>query len=229
MTLKEKLKLILTFLGSKLVVWLLGREIFLKLLKMGMLYQVKKHFIIRPLETFGTKQYPGYTKDQEEMLLLKKYYRFDEFEDHKLNMDYRTIYRKLPEIKHLVNAVIEEHYNMTKNIDQNLHYLWHLYHVGTRAGDYRPFILLAEIQLLKALNYLSEDEAYNMSNMMESEDIDNLNLVYLSILNLRKKRIEEHGEFNKNVCSVELNIIRKDYAHTILSVDLFTKAFTKKS
>jgi hypothetical protein len=210
-------------------VWLLGREIFLKLLKMGMLYQVKKHLTIRPLETFGTKHYPGCTKEQEQMLLNKRYYKFDEFEDIALSMDYRTVYRKLPEIKNLVRAVVEEHYYMTKNIDQNLHYLWHLYHVGTKAGDYRPFILLAEIQLLKALNYLSEDEAYNMSNMMESEDIDNLNLVYLSILNLRKKRIEEHGEFDKNVCSVELNQIRKDYVHTILSVDLFTKAFTKKS
>jgi sulfur relay (sulfurtransferase) DsrC/TusE family protein len=213
-------------------VWLLGREIFLKLLKKKhdkkMEYKVKKHFIIRPIETFLTKSYPGITSEQEEMLANKRYYNFSEVDDFKLMAEFMSIYRHVPGIKELVKDIVEEHYHMTKNVDQNLHYLWHLYNHGTKAGEYRPFILLAEIQLLKALDYITEDEAHNMSNMMQSEDTDNLNLVYLSILNLRKKRIKEHGEFDKNACSVELNKIRQDYAYTILSVDLFTKAFTKK-
>jgi hypothetical protein len=162
------------------------------------------------------------------MLANKRYYNFSEVDDFKLMAEFMSIYRHVPGIKELVKDIVEEHYHMAKNIDQNLQYLWHLYNHGTKAGEYRPFILLAEIQLLKALDYITEDEAHNMSNMMQSEDTDNLNLVYLSILNLRKKRIKEHGEFDKNACSVELNKIRQDYAHTILSVDLFTKAFTKK-
>jgi len=235
MTLKEKLKLISTSLSNKFYRWLLGREMFLKLLKKRhdkqMEYKVKKHASIRPIETFGTKQYPGYTKAQMDMLLIKKYYEFDEFDDYKLSMDYRTVYSKLPEIKTLVSAIIEEHYHMTKNIDQNLHYLWHLYHVGTKAGEYRPFILLAEIQLLKALDYLSEEEAYNMFNMMQSDDHDNLNLVYLSILNMRKQRIEDYGEYKKgkvNVSAPLYNIIQ-DYSHTIMSQELFIKCFTKSA
>jgi hypothetical protein len=203
---------------------------FLKLLKKRhdkqMEYRVKKHASIRPIETFGTKRYPGYTKVQVDMPLWKKYY---EFEDYKLSMDYKTVYNKLPEIKALVSAIIEEHYYMTKNIDQNLHYLWHLYHVGTKAGEYRPFILLAEIQLLKTLDYLSEEEAYNMFNMMQSDDHDNLNLVYLSILNMRKQRIEDYGDYGVSAVTAPLYNIVQDYSHTIMSQELFIKCFTKSA
>ena len=226
-TQKEQLKLTLIFLGSKLVVWLLGREIFLKLLKMGMNYGVQKHLEIRPIETFLTRDYPGYTKHQEESLLLKKYYKFNETQDLNARMDYRIVYSKVPEIRGLVREIVEEHHAMTKGVDQNLHYLWHLYHHGTKAGDYRPFILLAEIQLLKALGYITEDEAYNMSNMMQSNDFDNLSLVCLSIRTLRKNRIEEHGQWGVALVSVKLKDIIEHYPLSIMSPKLFTDAFTK--
>ena len=194
---------------------------------MGVNYGVKKQISIRPIETFLTKQYPGFTENQVAMLALKNYYKYDEMQDWAIMMEYRNIYRHIPGIKELVKAIVEEHYFMTKNIDQNLHYLWHLYDKGTKAGEYRPFILLAEIQLLKVLDYITEDEAYNMSNMMQSDDIDNLNLVYLSILNMRKKRMEEHGEWEVSVVSDKLNDIVKDYPHTVLSRELFIASFTK--
>ena len=144
-------------------------------------------------------------------------------------MKYKDIYIKIPEIKNLVNVIVKEHFYMTKEVDQNLHYLWHLYNHGSNAGDYRPFILLAEIQLLKVLDYITEDEAYNMSNMMQSEDIDNLNLVYFSILNMRKKRIEEHGEYGIGPASARLSEIVKDYPHSVLSKELFIATFNKQS
>lgn len=194
---------------------------------MGVNYGVKKQISIRPIETFLTKRYPGFTENQVAMLALKNYYKYDEMQDWVIMIDYKKVYRHIPGIKELVKAIVEEHYFMTKNIDQNLHYLWHLYIKGTKAGEYRPFILLAEIQLLKALGYVTEDEAYNMSNMMQSDDIDNLNLVYLSILNMRKKRIEEHGQWEVSVVSDKLNNIVKDYPHTVLSRELFIASFTK--
>jgi hypothetical protein len=141
--------------------------------------------------------------------------------------EFMSIYRDVSGMKDLVNAIVEEHWLMTKKVDQNLHYLWHLYNHGTKAGEYRPFILLAEIQLLKALGYITEDEAHNMSVMMKSDDKDNLNLVYLSILNMRKKRIEEHGQWEVSVVSDKLNNIVKDYPHTVLSRELFIASFTK--
>ena len=230
MTLKEKLKLISTSLSSKFYRWLLGREMFLKLLKKRhdkqMEYRVKKHFIIRPIETFLTNIYPGITSEQELMLATKKYYKFSEIDDFILMADYMMVYHEIPGMQALVKAIIQEHYFMTKKVDQNLHYLWHIYRDGTKAGEYRPFILLSEIQLLKALDYITEDEANNMVNMMQSTDLDNLNLVYLSILNMRKQRIEDYGEYGVSIVSAPLYNIVQDYPHTIMSQELFMKCFT---
>jgi hypothetical protein len=206
---------------------------FLKLLKKrhdkAMEYRVKKHFIIRPIETFLTRSYPGITSEQELMLTTKRYYNFSRVDEFKLMAEFMSIYRDVSGMKDLVNAIVEEHWLMTKKVDQNLHYLWHLYNHGTKAGEYRPFILLAEIQLLKVLDYITEDEAYNMSNMMQSEDIDNLNLVYLSILNMRKKRIEEHGRWGTGPASARLSEIVKDYPHSVLSKELFIATYNKQS
>ena len=194
---------------------------------MGNSYGVKRHYLITPLETFLTPYFPGVTLEQAEMLRVRRYYNISNTLDSDLHMEYKTVYAKLPGIKKLVDAIVEEHYYITKNIDQNLHYLWHLYYKGTKSGDYRPFILMAEMQILKELSYLTEDEIKNMCVMMESEDLDNLNLVYLSILNLRKQRIEKHGEYNKTLVSDELTQIFSNYAHTILNTEVFMKFFTK--
>lgn len=191
-------------------------------------YGVKKHMLIRPIETFLTRSFPGYTLEQQKMLDKKKYYNFKQNEDRMARMDYRMVYTKVPEVRALVRAIVEEHYTMTKGVDQNLHYLWHLYHNGTKAGDYRPFILLSEIQLLKALGYLTKDEAYNMSNMMRSNDFDNLSLVCLSIRTLRKKRIEEHGEWAVDLASDTLKEIVEHYPHSVMSAEIFQDAFTKQ-
>lgn len=191
-------------------------------------YGVKKHMLIRPIETFLTRSFPGYTLEQQKMLDKKKYYNFKQNEDRMARMDYRMVYTKVPEVRALVRAIVEEHYTMTKGVDQNLHYLWHLYHNGTKAGDYRPFILLSEIQLLKALGYLTKDEAYNMSNMMRSNDFDNLSLVCLSIKTLRKKRIEEHGEWAVDLASDTLKEIVEHYPHSVMSAEIFQDAFTKQ-
>ena len=231
MKLKEKLKLISTSLSSKFYKWLLGREMFLKLLKKRhdkfMEYRVKKHILIRPIETFLTKSFPGVTSEQERMLATKRYYKFSEIDDFRLMAEYMSIYREVPGMKDLIAAIIQEHYFMTKKVDHNLHYLWYLYRDGTRAGEYRPFILMAEMQLLKELGYLTEDEVKNMCVMMESDDTDNLNLVYLSILNLRKQRIEDYGDYGKSNVTAPLHNIVQDYSHTIMSQELFMKYFTK--
>lgn len=191
-------------------------------------YGVKKHMLIRPIETFLTRSFPGYTLDQQEMLDKKKYYIFKQKQERTERMDYKLVYNKIPELKMLVRAIVEEHYTMTKGVDQNLHYLWHLYYHGTKAGDYRPFILLSEIQLLKALDYLTQDEAYNMSSMMRSDDLDNLSLVCLSIKTLRKKRIKEHGLWAVDLVSDTLKEIVEHYPHSVMSAEIFQEAFTKK-
>jgi hypothetical protein len=45
---------------------------------------------------------------------------------------------------------------------------------------------------------------------------------------MRKKRIEEHGQWETDIVSNKLQHIVKDYPHTILSKELFIATFTKK-
>lgn len=226
MTLKERLKHILIFLSSNFIVWLLGREIFLKLLRkhnITMEYRVKKHFDIAPIETFLTRFFPGTTTEQEVSLVLRKWYKIDGTVDFLLKKDYMNIYKEIPGLKNLISVIVEEHYYITKKTDQNLNYLWYLYYKAGKAGEYRPFILIAEIQLLNKLGYLSDDEVKNIVVMMESKDLDNLNLVYLSVLALRNKRVEKHGIYNKTEVSDELTKLVKDYSYTVLNTEILTK------
>ena len=125
------------------------------------------------------------------------------------------------EMEALTAAIATEHYNITKSVDQNLNYLWYMYHKGTKAGTFKPFVYMAELQLLKRMKYVTDDEAKNMFTMLESEDQDNLHLVTLSIKSFRSQRIKEHGEYtddNKDYAG-----IAKSYAFEILNHEVFMK------
>ena len=187
-------------------------------------YRVKKHLLISPIETFLTTDYPGYSAEMLKMFYQTGYYNYIQSTK---NPKYQMIYKHIPEMKNLVKLIVNEHYEMTKKIDSNLNYLWYMYKSGTKAYQFKPFVFLAEIQLLKALDYVTEDEAYNMSNMMDSEDYDNINLVYLSILNMRKKRIEEHGDWLGDEVSDKFKEVVKNYTYTILSHELLVKTYKK--
>lgn len=124
-----------------------------------------------------------------------------------------------------IEDIVNEHFELTRKTDINLNYLWYLYKNGSNSGTYKPFILLAEMQLLKAMGYLSEEEIENMSGMLESEDKDNFNLVWLAIKTLRLARIKEHGEYS--VDNSTYTEIEKDYPTKILHHGLFIKAIKR--
>lgn len=124
-----------------------------------------------------------------------------------------------------IEDIVNEHFELTRNTDRNLNYLWFLYKNGSNSGTYKPFILFAEMQLLKAMGYLSEEEIENMSKMIESEDKDNLNLVWLALRTLRLARIKEHGEYA--VDNSTYTEIEKNYSTKILHQSLFIKAIKK--
>lgn len=126
----------------------------------------------------------------------------------------------------LTAAIAAEHYKITNGADQNLNYLWYMYHKGTKAGTFKPFVYMAELQLLKRMQYITDDEAKNMITMLESEDQDNLHIVTLSIKNFRGERIKEHGEYtdaNKDYAN-----IAKSYAFEILNHEVFMKTMAVK-
>ena len=83
---------------------------------------------------------------------------------------------------------------------------------------------MAEMQLLKEMGYITVEEIDNMWNMLNSEDRDNFNLVYLAMKSLRSMRIKEHGIYT--VDNMVYEEIAKDYPFKILSQDIFLKPTT---
>lgn len=130
------------------------------------------------------------------------------------------------EMEQLSAQIAEEHYNITDGVDQNLHYLWYMYHKGSKAGMFRPFVYMAELQLLKRMGYINDTEIKNMIRMLESEDKDNLHMVTLSIKNFRDLRLQEHGEYSK--VNAAYWSIAKNYAHEVLNHEIFMQTMTDK-
>ena len=124
-------------------------------------------------------------------------------------------------MKALVKEIVEEHYNITEGADGNLNYLWYMYHKGTKEGNWKPFIYMAELQLLKRFDYINDSEIQNLVSMMESEDEDNMNIVTLAITSLRQLRVKEHGIYNK--AKKGYSKIAEVYPTEILNHEVFTQ------
>jgi len=80
-------------------------------------------------------------------------------------------------MKTLTKEIVEEHHRITEVGDSNLNYLWWMYHDGTKKGDWKPFIYMAELQLVKRFDYINDSEIQNLVSMMESKDEDNMNIL----------------------------------------------------
>jgi hypothetical protein len=130
------------------------------------------------------------------------------------------------EIEALTAKIAEEHYEITKDVDSNLNYLWYMYHKGSKAGTFRPFVFMAELQLLKRMGYTNDKEMQGMIKMLESEDEDNIHLVTLAIKNYRDLRIQEHGEYSK--VNKDYADIAKNYAFEILNHEVFMTTMAVK-
>lgn len=124
---------------------------------------------------------------------------------------------KNPIFKKLIANICAEHYNICKTIDSNLAYLWYMYADGTKKGTFKPFIFIAECNLLKSVDIITEEEVENLLNMFKSVDEDNLYIVTLSINTLRKKRIKTLGLYSKE----NINYSKVDYARYVINTSAF--------
>jgi len=125
----------------------------------------------------------------------------------------------------LVYSIVKEHYDMAKKTDQSISYLWYMYDQGTKSGEFRPFIYMAEMQLLKEMGYVNVEEISNMVDMLSSDDKDNFYILSLSLNTLRNKRIKDHGRYaDENEAYTDLV---NNYTHRIVNHDLFTKTYVK--
>jgi hypothetical protein len=67
-------------------------------------------------------------------------------------------------------------------------------------------MFLAELNLLVATGYVTEDEKQRMLGMMLSQDEDNFNLMAYSIIHFRNQRLKDKGLYelgNQNYKSIE--------------------------
>jgi len=126
----------------------------------------------------------------------------------------------------LVAAIAEEHYNITDGADNNLNYLWYMYHKGSKKDEFRPFVYMAELMLLKKYDYLNDAEIRNIISMMKSEDGDNLAIVTLSIQNLRDLRIKKQGVYSKE--NEAYKDLKYTYAFEILNHTVFMETMIEK-
>jgi hypothetical protein len=149
------------------------------------------------------------------MLSLATHYAYKE-----MDKDIRTA------MEALTAEIAAEHYEITQNVDSNLNYLWYMYHKGSKAGTFRPFVYMAELQLLKKMGYTNDLEAKNMINMLESSDEDNIHMVTLAIKNYRDLRIQEHGLYSK--VNKDYWNVAKNYAFEILNHEVFTTTMAVK-
>jgi len=143
--------------------------------------------------------------------------------DGKPNKSYKM---EIQELKKLVIAIAEEHYNITDGQDGNLNYLWYMYHKGSKKDEFRPFVYMAELMLLKKYNYVSETEIRNLVGMMKSDDRDNLTMVTLTIESLRNLRIKEHGIYSKE--NKAYSKLENTYAFEVLNHHVFMQTMVEK-
>ena len=122
-------------------------------------------------------------------------------------------------LKNLVEEICNEHHNSSVQQDSNIGYLWYMYVNGSKQGMVKPFMFLAELNLLVATGYVTEDEKQNMLGMMLSQDEDNFNLMAYSILHFRNQRIKDKGLY-KSDNEKYSNI---DYLTHIFNPELFLK------
>ena len=130
---------------------------------------------------------------------------------------------KDPKLMKMIRDICNEHREVAKPTDSNIGYLWYMYASGTKEGTFRPFIFLAEINLLIKTGYVTAEEKDNMIKMLDSLDEDNAHLLAYSILTFRNQRIKDLGLWtldNEKYSEI-------DYIRDIINTEIFIKQWQK--
>jgi hypothetical protein len=123
-----------------------------------------------------------------------------------------------PKLMKMITDICNEHWEVAKPTDSNIGYLWYMYATGTKIGTFRPFIFLAELNLLFKTGYITEVEKDNMIQMLSSSDEDNAHILAYSILALRENRIKDLGLWildNENYSKI-------NYIKDVISTEIFS-------
>jgi fumarate reductase subunit D len=122
----------------------------------------------------------------------------------------------------LLLNICAEHHKIAKENDSSLGYLWFLYDKGTKRGTFKPFIVMAEINLLNFMGLIDKAENDRMISLLKSVDKENLFMLLLAIDTFRKERIKKFGEYTVNNESYK----HMNYKVDIMNVETFKKAIS---
>ena len=128
-----------------------------------------------------------------------------------------------PKIMGMIRKIANEHWGVSKSNDSNIGYLWYMYAAGTKAGTFRPFIFLSELNLLVKTGYTTENEKQNMLGMLLSEDEDNANIMAYSLMTLRENRIKDMGLWTPDNDKYS----EIDYIRDIINTEIFMNQWQK--
>ena len=134
------------------------------------------------------------------------------------------IMKKIPELQKTIIEICNDHYDLSKTSDANVNYLWYLYSQGLKAGDYKPFIFFAEVNLNQTLGLISDEEKERIDKLLESTDEDNFYIAFLAIKHIRAQRLKKFGA---NTNAPAYDEVKKNYSLTVISHDLFIRTLKK--
>ena len=121
-------------------------------------------------------------------------------------------------VTNLAKKICKEHLQISSN-GSSTHYLWFMYVDGTKEGNYKPFIFLAELHLLEYLGFMDESSVDNAVKLLQSPDRDNLFIASQVINFFRKERIKKLGEFDLK--KSKYREVVRDYDSKIVNVKVW--------
>lgn len=126
----------------------------------------------------------------------------------------------------LCKKIAEEHFKITTGTDRNFNYLWFMYTKGVNAGEPADFMIAAEINLLKRLGEITQEQIDNISKMLISDDNDNIYIGLMSVKALRLMRIKKHGEW-KSIDNVSPEFVNAAWTYSEYITPTTTKLVEK--
>jgi hypothetical protein len=124
----------------------------------------------------------------------------------------------MKEQKELLRKICSEHASLSEVNDRHVFYFWFTQSSkGPRSFNYKPFMVLAEINLLHEMKIIDDSEKEGIIRLFESSNYsDDLYMAMTSLEFFRNQRIEKFGTYKTSPENYkELSINYKEKVFTV--------------
>lgn len=106
----------------------------------------------------------------------------------------------MKEQKNLLRKICAEHGLLAQKYNPNIYHMWFSHNAkGPRSFNYKPFMVLAEINLLHEMKIIDDSEKEGMTRLFESSVyFDDLYMALTSLEFFRNQRLEKFGYYKKS-------------------------------